>query len=84
MTACSSHLSEKPPSLTMSDAIDTLEDQVCRKENEIDSFYLKLCQWPTVDSVRTPQDTLYTVEDIMNKYRECFIRHNGLVGELVK
>lgn len=48
----------------------------------IDSFYLTRCEWPNTISINSLQDSAWQMQEVMNKYRECYVRHNGLIDVL--
>lgn len=77
LQACSTISSEARPDLVK--ALNNLE-------KEIDTVYLVPCEWPVgmVPGQDTPGDHLYVDEININRHKECYIRHNGLIEMLEK
>lgn len=87
MTGCSNQLSVKPQvSNLTTEAEDVLKDEINNRKREYDSFYTTKCEWPKyLGQIENPaQDTLFQTQEIMNKFKDCYIRHNGWVEEYNK
>lgn len=55
----------------------------CEKEKELESFYTTKCVWPKwLGDAKNPQESLLQDEEIMSKFKDCYIRHNGLIEVL--
>lgn len=59
-----------------------LQKQLLEQERVIDTFYSINCEWPELIAVGTPKEVLIQLEEVISKFRHCFIRHNGWVGGL--
>lgn len=77
MIGCQNLSSVQPQLSQEDDALRVIQREVSKQET--DSFYLVKCVWPKAFDTETPQDSLLQLEEVMSRYEDCYVRHNGWV-----
>jgi hypothetical protein len=84
VSACSTLTNTKPSVVAkpQQEATEALVGAVNDINTKYDSFYTTKCEWPRwLGEIKTEQDSLYQIQEIMTKYEPCFVRHNSWVDE---
>ena len=79
MLGCTSQSSVVPQKSSKDSSMEIINKEIEKQYKEVDSFYTTKCVWPNNPEVRTPEAALYSLEDIMTKFEDCYLRHNGWV-----